>query len=84
MSSHVIAYLSVAITAAAALFMFRKKNWGLGLFFLVFPVFWVVFLAYDRGLIGREHIVSAMAVYGVITFVVIMYGWAKGGRKEKD
>ena len=77
-----IAYLCVAITAAAAVFMFWKKNYGLGMFFLLFPVFLGVFLVYDRGLIDREHIISAMAVYGVITFVLVMYGWAKGGDKE--
>lgn len=81
MSSHVIAYVAVAVTAAAALYMFWKRNWSLGMFFMIFPVFFGVFLIYDRGFIGRDTVVSAMAVYGVATFVVAMYGWAKGGNK---
>ena len=84
MLPQVIAYISIAITTAAALVMFRKKNVGLGMFYLIFPVFYAVFLVYDRGLISREQVVSAIAVYGVFTFVLVMYRWAKKGEKGSN
>ena len=84
MPTQIIAFICIAITTAAALAMFRKKNVGLGMFYLVFPVFFAVFLVYDRGLISREQVVSAMAVYGVFTFVLVMYRWAKKGEKRSD
>ena len=80
----IVAYISIAITATAALVMFRKKKVGLGMFYLVFPVFFAVFLVYDRGLINREQVVSALAVYGVFTFVLVMYRWAKKGGKKSN
>ena len=84
MLSHVVAYICVAVTIAAALVMFRKNNVGLGMFYLLFPVFYTVFLVYDRGFMSRQQVVSAMAIYGVITFVLVMYRWAMGGKRSAN